>query len=147
VRRRLRALSCEKSSNIADPQETAISQAGISKPRENAALLFVVVVVWHLQHGFISLIVTLKIFNIFKIKTLYGGEVLKALNKKIFRGAILESILLNIINDASDAVYMATLSLRWCTKSSAYAQVPQLFTRDSNNWRNRDSSLQAGSSL
>ena len=27
---------------------------------------------------------------------------MKVLNKKIFRGAILESILLNIINDASD---------------------------------------------
>ena len=32
------------------------------------------------------------------------------MNRKIFRGATLESLLLNLINDTSEQAYMATLS-------------------------------------
>lgn len=63
------------------------------------AFVFLVVVVEQLQHGFISLIFTLNICVSFRIGTFCGA---KLMNKKIFRGAILESILLSLINDAAE---------------------------------------------
>jgi PadR family transcriptional regulator PadR len=60
--------------------------------------LFVVVV--RLLQYFISSLFTLNILVRFGYKTFYGAE--KILTKKIFHGAILESILLNLINETSD---------------------------------------------
>jgi DNA-binding PadR family transcriptional regulator len=53
-----------------------------------------------LQHCFISSIFTLNTLVYFGFETFYGVE--KILTKKIFHGAILESILLNLINETSD---------------------------------------------
>ncbi len=70
--------------------------AGLSSFELGGCLL---VVVARLQHDFISLIVTLNILVSLILKRLRRWKIL---NRKIFHGAILESILLNLLNETSN---------------------------------------------